>query len=776
MNKHKLDINLEDALEQYFDAPSPRGEFLVKLEQSLLADTTIVPHHSFSFSNSKRSLMQTLRARPVLAFLAAILALIMLTGMAYAVGRLTGFIPGFGFTSNTGTVFILAEPVESSQAGITLRIDNAVSDDTRFWAAFTVKGLTGRETNPQVFVLLPDGKKVQMTVGGMASSPHGETQISYTFPALPSGTQSLTILIENLEGQNYPLALRLRPVKSDEIIPVQPTGTEPKPSEALNGLRLVLENIAPAIDKTVFQVSLQFDRPDIGIGASWSITLTDEEGRVYPVKDITPLSRTDGNTRIYETVPFRGNERLTVSLVTFPDGEALPVIEDFSVDLPGFRFDPGPTPQVGQTWTLNEMVNLGSFKLHVVGAKLTAESGLVFEFEAAGNVTGVMLYTNDPRLRGSTGGVPVQNKNFTSSMKFESIPTQPFDVHIRSVYFTIHGPWKIKWQPPAAPTPDASVPLPTEIPTLPPQATPSVPTRMVPPTATSQWMYFPPTSLAAGQGKLAMMANVNGLSQVFVLSSDGSDWRMVSDGVHAANWPSLSPDGRRVAYAVNYDGNGYDFDIVVVDIVDGEVHRLTSDTFDEQHPIWSPDGSQIAFESDRDRSAIGVMDIFVMNADGSKARRVLGTTGAGSLNGWSVDGKEIYYTSLQSAIGQNQTNEILAAGNLVSGQTHTILSLPQRARGGTQAAVSPDGQQVAYVKDTETGSVIMLLGNGMERQFSDGQGEAFLPVWSPDGKWLAYSNLVGGVTVPIFIQVAGGAEVVRTPGVDGQITSWVAAN
>ena len=418
--------------------------------------------------------MQTLRARPVLAFLAAILALIMLTGMAYAVGRLTGFIPGFGFTSNTGTVFILAEPVESSQAGIALRIDNAVSDDTRFWAAFTVNGLTGRETNPQVFVLLPDGKKVQMTVGGMASSPHGETQISYTFPALPSGTQSLTILIENLEGQNYTLALRLRPVKSDEIIPVQPTGTGPKPSEALNGLRLVLENIAPASDRTVFQVSLQFNRPDIGIGASWSITLTDEEGRVYPVKDITPLSRTDGNARIYQTVPFRGNEQLTVSLVTFPDGEALPVIEDFSVDLPGFSFDPGLTPQLGQSWTLNETVNVGSYKLHVVGAKLTAENGLIFEFEPAGDVTGVILYTSDPLLRGSSGGVPSQGKNFTAGMQFENLPAHPFEVHVRSVYTTLQGPWKIQWQPSAAPAPDASTAIPTEIPTLPPQATPTL--------------------------------------------------------------------------------------------------------------------------------------------------------------------------------------------------------------------------------------------------------------------------------------------------------------
>ena len=95
----------------------------------------------------------------------------MLTGHGLCGGSANRFHPGFWFHFKHRHSIVLAEPVECSQAGIALRMDNAVSDDTRFWAAFTVKGLTGRETNPQVFVLLPDGKKVQMTVGGMASSP-----------------------------------------------------------------------------------------------------------------------------------------------------------------------------------------------------------------------------------------------------------------------------------------------------------------------------------------------------------------------------------------------------------------------------------------------------------------------------------------------------------------------------------------------------------------------------------------------------------------------------
>jgi hypothetical protein len=470
-----LPPELETALTGFYSAPEPDSAFAVRLESQLRQHQTQMmftrQKSNFSFSNSKRSLMQTLRARPVLAFLAAILALIMLTGMAYAVGRLTGFIPGFGFTSNTGTVFILAEPVESSQAGITLRIDNAVSDDTRFWAALTVKGSTGRESKLQVFVLLPDGKKVQMTVGGMTSSPNGESQISYNFPALPSGTQSMTILIENLDGQNFALALRLRPVKPGEIIPIHPTENAQPQSSSQNGVSLVLDNVALASDKTILQVSLKSDRPNTWVVGRWNIRLSDQAGLAYPVLDITPATIDMGKTRIFQTSPFTGTEQLTLSLVVFPDPNVLPMFDDFSAEGLGFTFDPGNNPEVGQTWELNEIIKVGQFTIHVVRAKLTAEPGLAFEFAPSENITGAMLYTTDPLLRGSTGGVPVQEGNFTAGMTFEKIPTQPFKVVISRVNYTVTGPWQFQWQPPAAPTPAVPPITPTPSATQAPFAT-----------------------------------------------------------------------------------------------------------------------------------------------------------------------------------------------------------------------------------------------------------------------------------------------------------------
>ena len=130
-----------------------------------------------------------------------------------------------GFTSNTGVVYVLAEPVEITQGDITLRLKNAVSDDARFWTDLTVQGATGQEFKAeafQAFVLMPDGKMLQFKSGTKNS-----TQLSFSFPALPPGTQALSLYVVNLEGQNFNLALRLRPVKSGEIIPVQPTGDSP---------------------------------------------------------------------------------------------------------------------------------------------------------------------------------------------------------------------------------------------------------------------------------------------------------------------------------------------------------------------------------------------------------------------------------------------------------------------------------------------------------------------------------------------------------------------
>jgi Tol biopolymer transport system component/C-terminal processing protease CtpA/Prc len=80
---------------------------------------------------------------------------------------------------------------------------------------------------------------------------------------------------------------------------------------------------------------------------------------------------------------------------------------------------------------------------------------------------------------------------------------------------------------------------------------------------------------------------------------------------------AISPDGKTIAFT-------YKGDIYTVPVVGGRATQLTSNPSYDTTPIWSPDGSKIAFASDRD----GSLDVFVINATGGTATRL--TTHSGN--------------------------------------------------------------------------------------------------------------------------------------------------
>jgi len=69
----------------------------------------------------------------------------------------------------------------------------------------------------------------------------------------------------------------------------------------------------------------------------------------------------------------------------------------------------------------------------------------------------------------------------------------------------------------------------------------------------------------------------------------------------------------------------------VIDLVSSKVQQLTSDTGDNQNPVWSPDGRRIAFSSNRD----GKYQIYAMNSDGTDQRRIIYLEGGGYSPSWS---------------------------------------------------------------------------------------------------------------------------------------------
>lgn len=470
---------LDAAITEYYATLEPSSSFAAHLELELRQRQGVLLQHKansrFHFSwSGRREIMQTLRARPIFALIVVLIALSLLTGVVYALGRLTGFIPGFGFTSDIRSVYLLSEPVEAISGDVTLSVDQAVSDESKLWVNLTVSGLPEEQDFSQAFVYLPNGEKISFQMSSsMTVDPDG-ANLTYIFPSLPSATSDLILSIENLGGQNFSVPMQLRLAKPGEILPSEPEQSVQLRSETQDGVTMVLDHIAPASDKTVFQVSLHFDQPGMSLNNDWNVSLTDQNGAIYPAIDITPDTM-DGNAKIFRTLPFTGNERLKVSLKVFPGGSDLPMSIDFSMDdANGFLFDPGPDPAVGQIWTLDDVIQIGDLTLRAVNANLASPSELLFEFEPSENVTGVMLYTPDPLLRGAAGGIPQANGDILAGMTFQKIPAQPFEVRVTRVYYMAHGSWEIQWQPPAALQDTAMQPTATPAPTRQPFATPTL--------------------------------------------------------------------------------------------------------------------------------------------------------------------------------------------------------------------------------------------------------------------------------------------------------------
>lgn len=111
-------------------------------------------------------------------------------------------------------------------------------------------------------------------------------------------------------------------------------------------------------------------------------------------------------------------------------------------------------------------------------------------------------------------------------------------------------------------------------------------------------------------------------------------------GVSAADAPlwmrdvKISPDGKQIAFT-------YKGDIWTVPVAGGEARRLTAQPSYESMPIWSPDGSRIAFASDRH----GNNDIFIMDARGGQPVRLTSNSASELPEGFSPDGKLVYFSA-----------------------------------------------------------------------------------------------------------------------------------
>lgn len=239
---------------------------------------------------------------------------------------------------------------------------------------------------------------------------------------------------------------------------------------------------------------------------------------------------------------------------------------------------------------------------------------------------------------------------------------------------------------------------------------------------------------AAGAGSRAASLDLlyQAGSAIFVSTQDGGGQRLVSGNVGTAQSPSWSPDGLWVAFSSTRDANSSRLSDIYVARPDGSsLRRLTFDSLPDAaraFPAWSPDGASIAYLSN---TAAG-LDVWTVPVVGGPARRLTASGGEKSGLAWSPDGSAL----LTAQAGPN--GYVVEKIDPTTGieTTLTEASLP---------VWSPDGRRIAYVDKQRRVAVAQSDGSG-SRELTSLISDS--PVWSPDGTRVLFSAEIAETSMP----------------------------
>jgi uncharacterized repeat protein (TIGR01451 family) len=273
--------------------------------------------------------------------------------------------------------------------------------------------------------------------------------------------------------------------------------------------------------------------------------------------------------------------------------------------------------------------------------------------------------------------------------------------------------------------------------------------------------------------------NVTVLNSAAVTASDSTDTNAANDFGNATlvpvvpadnalrltndpgndTMPAWSPDGTRIAWASNRTGL---FKIYLMDPDGTNVTQLTFGPGDDGHPEFSHDGTMIAFDSDRD----GDSDIYTVPVTGGTPFQVQNQIANEKRPTWSPDDTEIAFDS--DAATKDIWRVPATGGSLIQVTTDPGLD--------NDAEYSADGQTILFDSD-RSGSIHVYtipVNGGATTQLTTVNGPNFDPEWSPDFTQIAF-NSGRGVSQDVWIMPAGGeppaVQVTNGPGVDA-ILAW----
>lgn len=200
---------------------------------------------------------------------------------------------------------------------------------------------------------------------------------------------------------------------------------------------------------------------------------------------------------------------------------------------------------------------------------------------------------------------------------------------------------------------------------------------------------------------------------------------------------ALSPDKQTIA--MDLQGT-----IWVLPVTGGKAKAITDALGDCRQPTWSPDGTQIAFQSYRD----GNFHIWKINKDGSGLRQLTSGIYHDREPYWSPDGANIAFSSDRS--GNYDIWKLVL-------ETDSLVQLTSHPGNDYFPAFGGDGKSIAYVSERSAAAGIYIQDpQGNHQLFVHSKEKLASPVWHPDGQRIIFNSLVPNASQLEMVKTGGG--------------------
>jgi hypothetical protein len=212
-------------------------------------------------------------------------------------------------------------------------------------------------------------------------------------------------------------------------------------------------------------------------------------------------------------------------------------------------------------------------------------------------------------------------------------------------------------------------------------------------------------------------------------------------GFVAASDPSLSPDGKSVAFTGFVEGASENH-IYIVNTDGSGLRVMTLKGFNHGHPSWSPDGKYLVVMSRKTEETN--YHLYIINVESREASQLTSGPYMDRFPDWSPDGNQIaFHSNRADSNPETCWPDCLTSVYLVkvdSGELNPLGSQGKPIK-GSGFAWSPDGTRLAY-HSNQAGSYDIYITDldGSIQRLTDSTGNEIFPSWSPDGNFITYSG------------------------------------